>query len=144
MRSGSNIQLSLLFWTRLFKLNVLSRDWVAIDGFWIDNWIHWALIKPVTTPHTSLSHTSLLSQVAWWRLQRRTFPCFRAHVLAGCLPSRALPSAVSPRAELNFRQSQSLYDWRFTANQFILAPSLLRLTTRVLLFSNWTADRWAG
>jgi hypothetical protein len=27
-------------------------------------------------------------------------------------------------------ESESLYDWRFTANQFVLAPGLLRLTTR--------------
>jgi hypothetical protein len=26
--------------------------------------------------------------------------------------------------------SKLLYDWQFTANQFVLVPSLLRLTTR--------------
>jgi hypothetical protein len=36
-------------------------------------------------------------------------------------------------------QSQSqelelLYDWRFTANQFVLATSTLRLTTRIFIF----------
>jgi hypothetical protein len=31
-------------------------------------------------------------------------------------------------------ESELLYDWRFTVNQFVLAPSLLRLTTRVLFF----------
>jgi hypothetical protein len=30
----------------------------------------------------------------------------------------------------------SFYDWQFTANQFILAPSLSRLSTRVFLFCN--------
>jgi hypothetical protein len=30
-------------------------------------------------------------------------------------------------------ESELLYDWRFTANQFVLAPSPLTLTTRVFL-----------
>jgi hypothetical protein len=31
-------------------------------------------------------------------------------------------------------ESELLYDWRFTANQFVLATSLLRLTTRIFIF----------
>jgi hypothetical protein len=31
-------------------------------------------------------------------------------------------------------KSESLYDWRFTANQFVLAPSPLRVTSRDFLF----------
>jgi hypothetical protein len=31
-------------------------------------------------------------------------------------------------------ESQSLYDWRFTANQFVLATSPLRLTTNIFIF----------
>jgi hypothetical protein len=34
-------------------------------------------------------------------------------------------------------QSELLYDWRFTANQFVLTPSPLRLTARIF-FLNWT------
>jgi hypothetical protein len=34
-------------------------------------------------------------------------------------------------------ESELLYDWRFTANQFFLAPSPLRLTDRIFFF-NWT------
>jgi hypothetical protein len=30
-------------------------------------------------------------------------------------------------------ESELLYDWRFTANQFVLAPSTLRLTARLFL-----------
>jgi hypothetical protein len=33
-------------------------------------------------------------------------------------------------------ESELLYDWRFTANQFVLAPSPFRLTASI--FSNWT------
>jgi hypothetical protein len=34
-------------------------------------------------------------------------------------------------------ESESLYDWRYTANQVLLAPSPLRLTARIS-FLNWT------
>jgi hypothetical protein len=34
-------------------------------------------------------------------------------------------------------ESELLYDWRFTATQFVLAPSILWLTTRVF-FCDWT------
>jgi hypothetical protein len=34
--------------------------------------------------------------------------------------------------------SESLNDWRFTANQFVLAPSPLRLTARLFVFLNWS------
>jgi hypothetical protein len=35
-------------------------------------------------------------------------------------------------------ESELLYDWRFTANQFVVAPSPLRLTSRIIFFLNWT------
>jgi hypothetical protein len=31
-------------------------------------------------------------------------------------------------------ESELLYDWRFTVNQFVLAPSLLRRTTVIFFF----------
>jgi hypothetical protein len=34
------------------------------------------------------------------------------------------------------QESELLYDWRFIANQFVLAPSPLRLTARILFFSS--------
>jgi hypothetical protein len=35
-------------------------------------------------------------------------------------------------------ESESLYDWLFTASQFVLAPTLLRLATRDFVFCKWT------
>jgi hypothetical protein len=45
---------------------------------------------------------------------------------------------TAPRTKLMWLESESelLYDWRFTANQFVLAPSPLRLTARII-FLNW-------
>jgi hypothetical protein len=39
--------------------------------------------------------------------------------------------AESDCAVISESESQLLYAWRFTANQFVLAPSPLRLTTRI-------------
>jgi hypothetical protein len=44
--------------------------------------------------------------------------------------STQFSNAYSP-----FPQSEILYDWRFTANQFVLAPSPLRLTAKILFFN---------
>jgi hypothetical protein len=49
-----------------------------------------------------------------------------------------LQAIPSPHWLSRVREPELLYDWRFTANQFVLASSLLRLTTRVLSFGNWT------
>jgi hypothetical protein len=43
------------------------------------------------------------------------------------IPSAELDPILVPESE-----SELLYDWRFTANQFVLAPSLLRLTASFL------------
>jgi hypothetical protein len=50
------------------------------------------------------------------------------------LSSQSFSTAVS-RDSLNYFQSESelLYDWRFTANQFVLATSPLRPTTRIFI-----------
>jgi hypothetical protein len=37
-----------------------------------------------------------------------------------------------PASTRNESESELLYDWRFTAKQFVLAPSPLRLTARII------------
>jgi hypothetical protein len=55
--------------------------------------------------------------------------------LPNCWNNVATAVNMSSRDEL---ERGLLYDWRFTANQYVLAPSPLRPTTRDLLFCNWT------
>jgi hypothetical protein len=61
-----------------------------------------------------------------------------------CQSSRLCPISISfhykSSLDLILPESELLYDWRFTANQFVLAPSPLRLTARCFFFFNWTPD----
>jgi hypothetical protein len=47
--------------------------------------------------------------------------------------SRATPSSDCPGLSRAKLKSKLLYDWQFTANQFVLAPSPLRIMTRVVV-----------
>jgi hypothetical protein len=57
--------------------------------------------------------------------------------------SQGFAGSIRPRLHKGFSwlssesESESLYDWRFTANHFVLAPSPMRLTARIL-FLIWT------
>jgi hypothetical protein len=66
-----------------------------------------------------------------------TFYCLRFETflfVASC-DSQGYGGSVRPRLhtgfDLSLSQSQFLYGWRFIANQFVLAPSPLRLTARI-------------
>jgi hypothetical protein len=66
----------------------------------------------ITAAHIKSSISSLV--VSWWRI----LIISSAYVLTGWRISHNWES-----------ESELLYDWRFASNQFILAPSPLRLTT---------------
>jgi hypothetical protein len=70
--------------------NILTRDRVTIDGFWIDNWIYWTHTARGYTSQVTITHKPVFSVTLLGNgFQRRTFLCFRAHVLAGWRPSHA-------------------------------------------------------
>jgi hypothetical protein len=80
--------------------------------------------------HEFLEKTLILQVPHWkWRLQQ-------FFVVAGtCLLSRCL--ATIGGYTMSKSKSKLLYAWRFTANQFVLASSPLRPTTRNVS-PNWT------
>jgi hypothetical protein len=58
-----------------------------------------------------------------WTVISLTASKFKPHIFS--VPGFALPYKIPPS------ESELHYDWRFTANQFVLAPSPLRFTTTV-------------
>jgi hypothetical protein len=71
------------------KCIILSRVRVMREGAWIGNRIYCTLLLLVTTLHRSLTHTVSSGTLLGSDFQRRTFLCFRAHILAGWRPSHA-------------------------------------------------------
>jgi hypothetical protein len=66
------------------------------------------------------TQTSVLNHVAWQRLL-----------------TLGVPRLSGPRTITGFEsESDLLYEWWFTANLFVLAPSLLRLMSKVFFFCN--------
>jgi hypothetical protein len=96
----------------IHKQYILSRVYGSVtnnNGFWI-GWLD--LLPPSCT--ISLNHN---------QLQKLT--------INYCLRFASFPFSCSFWFE---SESELLYDWRFTVNQFVLASSPLRLTTRDFFF----------
>jgi hypothetical protein len=124
-------------------LNILSRDY---RRFWIDDRIYWALWHSAwlfTVTHTLVFTVKYSLAVARQRLPTADVP----HTLGSLtVPVPQIPASNSnnslthrPTLFTNSTQPkpQLPYDWKFTANQFVLAPSPLRLKTTDF-FCNWT------
>jgi hypothetical protein len=80
---------------------------------------------------------SLLSLLYFHQsLSANGFQCYRSlnihvHSFTSCCSRGELIDFQLPNYQPTHRtKSELLYDWRFTANHFILAPKLLRLTSR--------------
>jgi hypothetical protein len=77
--------------------------------------------------HTIVSSVSLV--VSWQRIHN-SLTVTAAHYQVFFLPLfYQLPTLETPSILILESESESLYDWPFTANQFVLATSPLRLTT---------------
>jgi hypothetical protein len=66
---------------------------------------------------------------------------FETSLFVASYDSQGYGGGIRPASDLNSK-SKLLYDWRFTANQFVLESSPLRLTTSNLnsiLFSSYIA-----
>jgi hypothetical protein len=81
----------------------------------------------ITTAHAKTSQSAFTSRFLVTDINNRDSS---VSVLASLL-SDEYPTT------LNSSKSKLFYEWRLTANQFVLVPSPSRLTIRVLFF-NWT------
>jgi hypothetical protein len=77
-----------------------------------------ANITVATTHIKSFQSAMYSSVVAWWRI-----PTMSSASVVTLLPAGDCTTT-------NHSESELLYDWRFTADQFVLAPSPLRIRTR--------------
>lgn len=109
-------------------------------GTRIGNWVYWKLIttgnfNSFTDLHTYRSQLiwslNVSSPIIAWR-----FLWFGANALTGWYLARNWLMAEESESELEL---QLLYDWWFTVRQLVLAPSLLRLMTRLFLDRTLTA-----
>jgi hypothetical protein len=96
-----------------------------------DSWLHLIIAPPlIYTLHKSLQHTLSFS-VCYVLVNRSLVTASNS----GVLQLHRLSSLHRlPFNSLSESESKLLYDWRFTANQFVLATSPLRHTTNNFIF----------
>jgi hypothetical protein len=78
----------------------------------------------ITITHTLVSKVTSTLPSLGSVFQRRMFPGLSYQLLTEQLTTTELSNSLTAI------ESELLYDWRFTANQLVLAPSPLRLTIR--------------
>jgi hypothetical protein len=116
---------------------------MVIDGVDTD-WIYWTFIKLMTILH--ISHILVFSvtllgigfnNVASWDSLSDGFCTQRLYL---CCSSRVELTDFQLQLSILDRLAKEtesellvLYDWWFTANLFVLAPSFLRITTRYII-----------
>jgi hypothetical protein len=124
-----------------FFIEILPREGVTIRGGldWIlststhDSWLH-LIIAPslISTLYKSIQHT----------LSYLVFCVFTSRFLATASNSgdssastlKCTDSLTTLTNSASESESELLYDWRFTANQFVMATNPLRPTTSIFVF----------
>jgi hypothetical protein len=127
----------------------LSRDWVTIDAIWtdkldlLDSYTITDYTSQITITHKSVFSVSLLGSgfngggsPASGLTSLQDDGYFTPTSYSDRCLQLLLPSAASSRAGLTsgcqtYRvKAELLTNWQWTANQFLSAPSPLRVTTR--------------
>jgi hypothetical protein len=90
------------------------------------------LYRSLTHTHTHTACSVFTSRSLETASNSGDYSASRAHVVTVWRISRNSPLIANYHSGVRVRsQIQLLYDWRFTANQFVLATSPLRLTTTI-------------
>jgi hypothetical protein len=85
----------------------------------------------VTVTQLRVSKCGSLSLTTEWVCRLQLLLVLSSAVILGSKSRETYDILLSVSSEL-------LYDWRFTPNHFVLAPSNLRITTWDFFFCNWT------
>jgi hypothetical protein len=120
---------------------ILSHVGVSIHGVWIGDSIYWPFKTQLvaTLNYSAIANLHVLQITRAFRLVFSTVCTVRFLVTASnngdssAASLTLLPAGHHLTTEQNSKSksnSELLHDWRFTANQFVFAPSPLRLTTR--------------
>jgi hypothetical protein len=95
--------------------HVSGVSWLIITGSGLENWIYRRLLCIIDPNHNQLQEITISLQ-----------PNPSSLIAEDSLHSRSGSKDDSPKSK-----SKLLYNWRFTSNQFVLAWSPLRPTTRL-------------